>query len=194
MTTTNDEMEVATNEVSEVIEDAVDLKAKIEELEKQLLEQKIAREADQNRFELATRLMRQKYEEQSLDIRQRLEKGAKEAEERVLINFILNNVLPVSDTLNEIVRHFEDANPSVSNTVKVALKRITNALNAQGLHEIAVNEGDDYDAEIHNPLDSIPASNPDIVHKAYHNAWTLTKNGQKKVVRFADITITRTED
>lgn len=100
---------------------------------------------------------------------------------------VISNLLPVLDdferAITEMTKNKED---EMAKGVQLIFDKLKNTLTKEGLKEIEVKQGDDFDPEIHEAIAQIPAPKKNLKNRVID---TVEKGYQlgKKVIRFPKV-------
>lgn len=192
-------MEEIKENVEQIKEEGDEIVAKlhteIQELKSQLFDEKMKREADKNRFEKAMDIMNAEHQQKYIELRVRLEKRSALDVERALKKFLTKHVFNVCDLLKNIIASLEETNPELAKAVSISLNSIVQTLKSENFEEVLVNKGDEYNADIHNALEVIGSveNGNDVVHEVYCSAWIKKSDNKSETIRYADVSIEKTE-
>jgi molecular chaperone GrpE len=98
-------------------------------------------------------------------------------------------LLPIVDDLNRASKEFEKSKEkSLIEGMSLIKNKFSDILKSQGLILVEVNNGDDFDAEIHEAITQIPAKNDKMKGKIIDVIESGYKLGEK-IIRYPKVVV-----
>ena len=102
---------------------------------------------------------------------------------------LMTSLLPIVDDLNRASKEFEKSKEkSLIEGMSLIKNKFSDVLKSQGLILIDVNNGDDFDAEIHEAITQIPAENDKMKGKIIDVIESGYKLGDK-IIRYPKVVV-----
>lgn len=102
---------------------------------------------------------------------------------------LMTALLPVIDDLNRASKEFEKSKEkSLTEGMSLIKNKFSDILKSQGLILVEVNNGDDFDAEIHEAITQIPAENDKMKGKIIDIIESGYKLGEK-IIRYPKVVV-----
>ena len=102
---------------------------------------------------------------------------------------LMTALLPVIDDLNRASKEFEKSKEkSLTEGMSLIKNKFSDILKSQGLILVEVNNGDDFDAEIHEAITQIPAKNDKMKGKIIDVIESGYKLGEK-IIRYPKVVV-----
>jgi|TARA_B110000914_G_scaffold63210_1_gene55113 molecular chaperone GrpE len=102
---------------------------------------------------------------------------------------LMTALLPIVDDLNRASKEFEKSKEkSLTEGMSLIKNKFSDILKSQGLILVEVNNGDDFDAEIHEAITQIPAENDKMKGKIIDIIESGYKLGEK-IIRYPKVVV-----
>ena len=102
---------------------------------------------------------------------------------------LMTALLPIVDDLNRASKEFEKSKEkSLTEGMSLIKNKFSDILKSQGLILVEVNNGDDFDAEIHEAITQIPAKNDKMKGKIIDVIESGYKLGEK-IIRYPKVVV-----
>ena len=102
---------------------------------------------------------------------------------------LMTALLPIVDDLNRASKEFEKSKEkSLTEGMSLIKNKFSDILKSQGLILVEVNNGDDFDAEIHEAITQIPAENDKMKGKIIDVIESGYKLGEK-IIRYPKVVV-----
>ena len=118
------------------------------------------------------------------NLKRRVERD-RETFEKVANLRLVIKLLPVLDILKQAQGHLKDQG------VAITIKEFEDALKAEGVEELIVNPGDEFNPDLHEVVEVVPGKENNIISELVLSGWKFI-NGP--VVRHAKVKVTQKEE
>lgn len=118
------------------------------------------------------------------NLKRRVERD-KETFEKVANLRLVIKLLPVLDILKQAQGHLKDQG------VAITIKEFEDALKAEGVEEIKVVEGDEFNPDLHEVVEVVPGKDNNMISELVLSGWKFV-NGP--VIRHSKVKVTQKEE